>query len=626
MRKKHWTFGAMLALLLTGTSTGTAYAQDFVSRETALLNNIDLPSFFICVVGGVLLAIAFQTVLTLISVAAGVTAVGDLEKKGHQDKSYHDAHKNDGDSDSTPLGVKITSAMGIWTLITVSVSLFFASWLAVRLSLVDANFVGVSLGLIIWAAFFTLMVYLEVKMVSSLLGGLINMAFSSLRSGFSVVGGVLGKSQKSEMKEVAEYTIDHARQELAGMLDNRKLDKKIDKWVNTLKPDYSQMHRELASLINDIEVREEETLGREGVTREMFLNVTGSMPNLSKRDKQKMGEMFDQVKSAAKTEGSRGDKVIAAVDKLSPGSDEDTQEFRRKVEQYLRQANRDEIHPDRLKQDLEEILSHPSRSPQVIMNRLSQFDKNTLVAVMEQRPGISHQDAERYANYAEQAMNTIRSRFSGTTDKLKNMGSGTSGNSGNIRRESDRPQDGRQETTDLRNAEIGVVRTDQGHRVEAYAPAQESFLKGGQKKDTSAIEARIRKFFEDMPGQEWDYNRLKRDFVNMYHDPSAAPTILKQRLSQYDRDSMVALMENTGYVNRERAEKIADTAMEAKNEVIRRAHEIEEQAMAKVQQAKDFALHQAEATRKSAIAASWWLVGTAVVSALAAALGGMAAL
>lgn len=325
-----------------------------------------------------------------------------------------------------------------------------------------------------------------------------------------------------------------------------------------------------------------------------------------------MSQLFDQVKSAAQTKGSPADKVLSAVDKLSPGSEDDTREFRAKVEQYLRQAKREELNPDKLKQDLEQILSHPSRSPEIIMNRLKQFDKNSLVAVMEQRPGINHQDAERYANYAEQAINTIRSRFSDVKGKAQDMRNSVGG-------------DGRKEDADLRNAELGVIHTDRGEKVAAYAPAQENFRKPVEKKDTSAAEGRLRSFFEQMPGQEWDYDRIKRDFIHMFHDPAAAPTILKQRLGQYDRDSFVVLMEKTGLMSREKAEQVADKIMEAKDEAIHKADQLEEQAMKKVQQAKDFALQQAEASRKSAVAASWWLVGTAIVSGFAAALGGMMA-
>jgi hypothetical protein len=45
----------------------------------------------------------------------------------------------------------------------------------------------------------------------------------------------------------------------------------------------------------------------------------------------------------------------------------------------------------------------------------------------------------------------------------------------------------------------------------------------------------------------------------------------------------------------------------------------------KVDQVKTFALEQAENTRKTAVAASWWLLGTLIISAIAAALGGMTA-
>lgn len=623
MNRKKLIFSALGAPALVLGASGMASAQELVATEAAFLGgSIDLPSFFICVVGGVLLAIGFQTLLTLLSVATGISAVGNLEKKGHHDKTYSEKNEEQYKKNhSAPLGVKISSAMGIWTLVTVSISLFFASWLAVNLSLIDVNFIGVSLGLIIWAAFFTTMVYLEIKMVSSLLGGLLNTAFSVLRGGASTLSSTFGKSHSSEMKEVAAYTVDHARKELVHMMDNQHVDRKINKWVKALKPDYKQFRKELETLISDIEIKEEQTLGKHGVTKEMFLNVTGATPSLSKRDKKKMSKMFDKIKGAAKKEGSPSDKVLAGVDKLSPGSEEDTREFRSKVEQYLRQADRDEINPDKLKKDLEQILSHPSRAPQIIMNRMSQLDKSTLVAVLEQRKDISHQDAQKYAGYAEQALNTIRSKFGNTQDKFNSMIPGGSGSSSSGSSSSNTDN-----YSDLRNAEIGVVRTDRGDRVEAYAPPVPSSNAKVDKETQSRVEGRLREFINKMPGQEWNYESIKSDFMNIYHDPASAPTVLQQRLKSYDRDSMITLLSSTGVVNKQTAEKMADKAVEARDEVISKAHELEDQARKRVEEAKEFALHQAENTRRSAMAAAWWLVATALVSGAAAALGGMAAL
>ena len=79
-------------------------------------------NFFMTVLAGVLLAFGFQVLLTSLSAALGITAVGNIEKKVHEHSSEAE---DDAKESSTPLMVKITSAMGVWTIVTVSASLFF---------------------------------------------------------------------------------------------------------------------------------------------------------------------------------------------------------------------------------------------------------------------------------------------------------------------------------------------------------------------------------------------------------------------------------------------------------------------------------------------------------------------
>lgn len=50
-------------------------------RETAFI--LEGTNFFICLVAGVLLALGFQLLLTALSVAGGITAVGNIRKQGH---------------------------------------------------------------------------------------------------------------------------------------------------------------------------------------------------------------------------------------------------------------------------------------------------------------------------------------------------------------------------------------------------------------------------------------------------------------------------------------------------------------------------------------------------------------
>ena len=63
----------------------------------------------------------------------------------------------------------------------------------------------------------------------------------------------------------------------------------------------------------------------------------------------------------------------------------------------------------------------------------------------------------------------------------------------------------------------------------------------------------------------------------------------------------------------------------ARDEVVRKANEIEMKIKLKLDEAKEEALAQAEGVRKTAASAAWWLFIASVVSAIASAVGGILA-
>ena len=87
------------------------------------------PKFFVALVAGVVMAFAFQFVLTNLGVALGISMAGGSS-------SPSDSHK---ESDSLGGTIrKIGFALGLGTLISVTVALFFASLFAVKLSLITS--------------------------------------------------------------------------------------------------------------------------------------------------------------------------------------------------------------------------------------------------------------------------------------------------------------------------------------------------------------------------------------------------------------------------------------------------------------------------------------------------------
>lgn len=264
MKKRQIIKTAGLAFLLLAGGSPIAFAQVF---DGALATPVAFgsPQFFICVIAGVLLAIGFQVLLTILSAAAGISLVGNVNRFNQNDPSKADGNTpsnrnaENGHGNKTPAVVKIGGGLGIWTLITVSLSLFFASWLAVKLSLVADNTIGVTLGLVIWAAFFTLMAYLEMKSVSTLIGGIFHVALQGLRSSFRAVSSVFGSSPQVRTSQAIEDAATAVRKEIMESLDNSQLVDKLENYLDRMQarePDYDRMRKELAGLLDEVELRE----------------------------------------------------------------------------------------------------------------------------------------------------------------------------------------------------------------------------------------------------------------------------------------------------------------------------------------------------------------------------------
>src|ERR1700712_956877 len=75
MKNKILFFCIFLLCILYHPATMAQAAESF---NTSLVNFT--PQFFICIIAGLLLAMGFQVVLTILSVAFGVTLIGNLEK------------------------------------------------------------------------------------------------------------------------------------------------------------------------------------------------------------------------------------------------------------------------------------------------------------------------------------------------------------------------------------------------------------------------------------------------------------------------------------------------------------------------------------------------------------------
>ncbi len=567
--------GKILLLVLILLSSTAVFAQD-----GALLVNRATGSFFIAIVAGIILAFAFQFLLANLAVALGISVIGDVSEKGQKKEKSSSGSSSSDNKSSTPTGVKISSAAGIFMLVALSLSLFFASLIAVKLSLISSNLIGFSLGLVIWAGTLLLGVYLDSKLISSLTGSLFGAIKDTLAAGTSAVGSAFSPGEKTKSKHMAQETVKAIHEEIRQEYDLSGFQQKFDEYVNKLEPqrfDADDLHERLAELLHDIEVKEQYTPKDPDATKRIFLEVAGKQKGISAKDKENLKNAFEKAKEAMKSDGSRADKAGRLAAKLSPGGEEQGKQYLEKVEQYLRKTNKEELDPDNLKKDLNRILNNPKAAPAVVQARASQIDRSTIKAALTSN-GIEEAKAEQYLSKAEEVLTQIKTTTQETQAKASSRAKG-------------QQQDTREQF------------------MERQARA----------------ESAIQQWFDRMDEPELEYERLRQDVERMMDDPKATPAILRNRLKRLDRESLITLLSNNKKISREQAEKAVAKIEEARDTVIRKTDEIEHRVTQKMNELKQEALNQAEATRKTAATAAWWFFIASVVSGGASALGGILA-
>ncbi|MGK7395084.1 MAG: hypothetical protein ACNS62_10945 [Candidatus Cyclobacteriaceae bacterium M3_2C_046] len=548
--------------------------------------------FLLALLAGVILAFGFQALMTLISVAGGIAAVGPFNKNtsDSSDKNKSNQDRSHSNEKSSSIGPKISSAFGIWTMLTVSISLFFACWLSLKLILIESNTLALVLSLVIWAAFFTTMMYLEMKSVSSMAGGLFKLAREALKSSFNTAKSVFETGQAKKVQRTIDHSIDRIQEEVNEQWNTDELVSKLDEYVEKLQPeplDYDRIEAELKTVLNEIEAEQKTTYQTEGLDQKTFINIAEKQPNLSKQEVKQVGDIFNKVKSANQQGNSKAEKVAAGLDKLTPGSEQKTAQVRQKVADYLRNTEAEEVQPEKLEHDLEEIINDPKSSKEVIMNRVDQMDKDTLVDLVKGTgDGMNDQKARKIVEQAEKALDKVKqvlhSSSTGAKDKIAQTQSESDGEQGEMERKA------------------------QGKKID--------------------YEMKLRTFFNGMNRPEFNYEKIKLDFMRMFRDPKASPGIIRRRLQQMDRDSLITLISQKKNISRQDAENIFNKYDDARNQVIQKAEQLESQVTEKFNQTKQATLNQLEATRKTAATAAWWLVATAIVSGGAAVLGGILAI
>ncbi|MBD2000185.1 MFS transporter [Leptolyngbya sp. FACHB-541] len=311
------------------------------------------------------------------------------------------------------------------------------------------------------------------------------------------------------------------------------------------------IQRDLQKLLNDPKAGATALRDRlSRMDRETLVQLLNQRQDLSE---EQINQTIDQLQESIRT-------VLRAPRRLALRAQQQVLDFESTVEEYLRNTDKEELNPEGIKRDLQLLVQDPRFGLRNLGDRLSRFDRNTLVALLSQRKDMTPEEAERVVGQIESVRDQIVTQF--------------------------------------RNVQ---------YRIQAVI---------------DGIFARIRNYLNALERPELNYDGIKRDLRTLFNDPQAGFDALRGRLGQVDRGTLVALLSSREDISESDANRIIDQVEGARFSVLQRAERLQQDAQRRLEAAKRQAQIQADETRKAAANAAWWLFATALVSAAASAGAG----
>lgn len=569
--------GAGTALLLPAA----AHAQDAwdVAAAGAPFSG---SYFFVSIVAGLILAIGFQLVLTNLSMAAGVSAVGPFDEASEPGKV---PRKDVGAHLSERVGRaarKITTAFGLWTIVTASVALFFASWLAVELSLTLNMLVGAVLGLTIWALFYVVMVSFEAAALWSMAGSLARTVSGGLQSAWRASSSMFAPSPRKEAVDTATEVARAVRQELISGVEMGQIRDDIGRWVAQLTPpriDPAQLRREIVQLLDDVELRA--VADHEGLQRDKLVAHLQARPGWTAAHADQIAtgvqSVFQTIREERAQQKSMTDKIADSTLRVVGGMSADqAHAWRGKFEAWLRSTGVDALDPEAIKRDLDLMWSEPAAGADALRARLSHVDRNTVAQLLAQRGDIPPAQAQRIVD---------------TVDEF------------------------------FRNAAARVQTMREGATMPSMPAMPSVDVAGARERAMGKLQA----YFDGLGRPELTYEGIRGDLQRLFEDPRGGIDALLARLRAMDRDSVKAVLATAPGMTPDRANNAVEYVLRARDEVVAKADRVRADVERRVELAREEAWREAEEARKTAASAAWWGFGTAVLSGGAAVAGGIVA-
>ncbi len=448
---------------------------------------------------------------------------------------------------------------------------------------------------------------------------------------------VISKAQ--ELQEQAKSKAQELRQKVEEYLRNTNKEE--------LNPE--AIEREFQTLLSDPEVGLKALRERlSQFDRDTLVQLLSQRQDLNE---EQINGAIDKIESVR-------DNIVHAPQIVADKAKEQYEEVTGKIGEYLRNTNLEELDPEGLNRDLTKLFENPKEGALALRERLSQVDRETLVKLLSQREDLSEEQINRTIDRVQDSIRSIVKSPRRLASRAQKRVTDFQGSLENYLRNTDKEElnpDGIKRDLQLLFSEPGMGMDSLGDRLKHFdrgtlvallsqrediseeeanqiADRIESVrnefveqLQMVQDKFQSAIDgifAKIRDYLNSLDRPELNYESIKRDIRKVFDDPQAGFDAIKERLGEFDRGTLVAVISSRSDISEGQANKIIDQIEGARDSVLSRSERLQEQAKKRIKDIKKKTKQQAEDAREAAATAAWWLFGTALTSVVVSALAG----
>lgn len=554
--------------------------QEIITPEEASLV-FSGPQFLVALLSGVMMAFAFQLLLTNFSVAFGISTLGG------------DSVSDDDEEESLGSSIrKIEGKVGLWALITVSIALFCACFLAVKLTLVESTLLGAIIGVVIWSTYFSLLVWVGSTAAGSLIGSVVSTATSGFQGLMGTATAALGaNAAKAQVVSTAEEVTAAVRRELTSGFDPNSIKETLQSSLKTLelpKLDSNEIRNQFEKILQNSDIK---SLGSsdilKNVDRQTLVDLVSSRTDFSK---QELNQVVDQLE----------DVWQKTFNQSAGNSQED-------LLNLLKSATPEQLNSDELSAKLEQLIgsdSNQDKSNGSLPNRMLQYGIEALMATVLGRADLSDLDIEKISGRLQKLTGKTKQTtkpFSAIKADIENyllfsppwelnkeaikqqfrdVIYDPEASPGNVRQELEQlNRDYFVELLGLRDDFTAEgVQEVANYLEEIRQDVFSSVLTSEAQEQSEDLRSRVENYLRSTGKEELNPESIQEDFKTLLSDPEAGVDALNNRLSQFDRDTFVQLLKERQDISEDEANQIIGQLESTRDNVLSTARDLQEQA------------------------------------------------